>query len=87
MTRVGGLSLSLLVTAPAVVSYSTLRSKRLPLATIAFANFALTQALMLFFHMPDPPIIDLGDTDMYEVGHLLMFVTLGLLAVGALRND
>ena len=86
LLHTGGLILALFITTLAVVSYRTLRSRRLLLATIAFANFVFTEALLLAYVL-DLSIINLGDVHIYEVGHLLMFVTLGLLALGALRSD
>lgn len=86
LLHTGGMILALFITTLAVVSYRTLRSRRLLLATIAFANFVFTEALLLAYVL-DLSIINLGDVHIYEVGHLLMFVTLGLLALGALRSD
>jgi len=34
-----------------------------------------------------PSIYDLGEMTLPEVGHLLTFITLGLLALGVFRND
>lgn len=86
LLHAGGMVLALFITTLAAVSYRTLRSRRLLLTTIAFANFVFTEALLLAYVL-DPSIINLGDVHIYEVGHLLMFVTLGLLALGALRSD
>ena len=86
LLHASGMILALFITTLAVVSYRTLRSRRLLLTTVAFANFVFTEALLLAYVL-DLLIINLGDVHIYEVGHLLMFVTLGLLALGALRND
>ena len=86
LLHTGGMILALFITTLATISYRTLRSRRLLLTTIAFANFVFTEALLLAYVL-DLSIINLGDVYIYEVGHLLMFVTLGLLALGALRND
>lgn len=86
LLHTGGMVLALFITTLAAASYRTLRSRRLLLTTIAFANFMFTEALLLA-HTLEPSIINLGDAHISEVGHLLMFATLGLLALGVLRND
>lgn len=82
----GGMILALFITTLAVISYRMLRSRRLLLTTVAFANFMFTEALLLAYAL-EPSILNLEDTHISEVGHLLTFVTLGLLALGVLRND
>lgn len=82
----GGVILALFITALAVASYRVLRSRRLLLTTVAFANFMFAEALLLAYAL-EPSILNLGDAHISEVGHLMMFVTLGLLALGVLRND
>lgn len=88
LLHIGGVILSSFITILAVLSYRMLHSKRLLLTTAAFANFMFTQFLLLAY------VLDAGlfsfllkGTHVYEVGHLLTFITLGLLALGVLRHD
>ena len=86
LLHTGGMILALFITVLAALSYRMMRSRRLLLTTVAFANFVFTESLLLAYAL-DSHIIDLGETHISELGHLLMFVTLGLLALGVLRND
>lgn len=86
LLHTGGMILALFITILAALSYRMLRSRRLLLTTIAFANFMFTELLLLVYAL-DSGIINLRETHISEIGHLLTFVTLGLLALGVLRND
>ena len=85
--HVGGISLAVFISVLAVFAYYRLRTKRLLLSAIAFANFIAAE-IVLLVDATWPSIYDLGDfMPLSEVGHLLTFVTLGLLALGVFRND
>lgn len=84
--HVGGITLAVFITVLAGFAYYRLRTKRLLLSAIAFANFIVAQ-IVLLIDATWPSIFDVGDITLPEVGHLLTFITLGLLALGVFRND
>jgi len=84
--HVGGITLAVFITVLATFAYSKLRTKRLLLSAVAFANFIASEAVRLI-DTTWPTAFDLGDMPLSEVGHLLTFATLGLLALGVFRND
>ena len=84
--HIGGITLAVFITILAGFAYSRLRTKRLLLSAIAFANFIAAEFVLLI-DTTWPTIYDLGDMPLSEVGHLLTFATLGLLALGVFRND
>jgi len=84
--HIGGITLAVFITILAGIAYSRLRTKRLLLSAIAFANFIAAEFVLLI-DTTWPSVYDLGDMPLSEVGHLLTFATLGLLALGVFRND
>ena len=84
--HVGGITLAVFISVLAGFAYSRLRTKRLLLSAIAFANFIAAEVVLLV-DATWPSIFDIGDMTLPEVGHLLTFITLGLLALGVFRND
>ena len=84
--HVGGITLAVFITILAGFAYSKLKTKRLLLSAIAFSNFIAAESVMLI-DTTWPTIYDFGDMPLSEVGHLLTFATLGLLALGVFRND
>ena len=84
--HIGGITLAVFITILAGFAYSRLKTKRLLLSAIAFANFIAAEFVMLI-DTTWPTIYDLGEMPLSEVGHLLTFATLGLLALGVFRND
>jgi hypothetical protein len=84
--HVGGISLAVFITVLAGLAYSRLKTKRLLLSTIAFGNFIAAEFVLLI-DTTWPTVYDLGEMPLSEVGHLLTFATLGLLALGVFRND
>ena len=84
--HIGGITLAVFITILAGIAYSRLRTKRLLLSAIAFTNFIAAEFVLLI-DTTWPTIYDLGDMPLSEVGHLLTFATLGLLALGVFRND
>lgn len=84
--HVGGISLAVFITVLAIFAYHKLRTKRLLLSAIAFANFIGAEVVLLV-DATWPNVFDFDMMSISEVGHLLTFVTLGLLALGVFRND
>jgi hypothetical protein len=84
--HVGGISLAVFITILATLAYAKLKTKRLLFSAIAFGNFIVAE-IVLLVDATWPNIFDLDDLPLLEVGHLLTFSTLGLLALGVFRND
>ena len=84
--HVGGITLAVFITILSVFAYLRLRTKRLLLSAAAFATF-IGAEITLLLDATWPSLYDLGDMPLSEVGHLLTFLTLGLLALGVFRND
>ena len=84
--HVGGITLAVFISILAGIAYYRLKTKRLLLSAIAFTNFIVAE-IVLLLDATWPTLYDLGDVPLSEVGHLLTFVTLGLLALGVSRND
>ena len=84
--HVGGISLAVFISVLAGFAYYRLRTKRLLLSAIAFSNFIAAE-IVLLVDATWPNVFDLDMISLSEVGHLLTFVTLGLLALGVFRND
>jgi len=84
--HVGGISLAVFISVLAGFAYYRLRTKRLLLSAVAFANFIAAETVLLV-DATWPSIYDLGEMPLAEMGHLLTFITLGLLALGVFRND
>ena len=84
--HVGGISLAVFITVLAIIAYYRLKTKRLLLSSVAFATFIGAEIVMLV-DTTWPSLYDLGEMPLFEVGHLLTFTTLGLLALGVFRND
>ena len=84
--HIGGITLAVFITLLATFAYYRLRTKRLLLSAVAFANFIAAE-IVLLIDATWPNIYDLGTMPLLEVGHLLTFSTLGLLAIGVFRND
>lgn len=84
--HVGGITLAVFITTLAILAYSKLKTKRLLLSAIAFAVFIGAESVLLI-DATWPTIYYVGETSLLEIGHLLTFSTLGLLALGVFRND
>ena len=84
--HVGGITLAVFISALAGIAYYRLKTKRLLLSAIAFTNFIVAEVVLLL-DATWPSVYDIGDMPLSEVGHLLTFATLGLLALGVFRND
>ncbi len=84
--HVGGITLAVFISVLATFAYYRLRTKRLLLSAVAFTNFIAAEVVLLV-DATWPSVFDVGDITLPEVGHLLTFITLGLLALGVFRND
>ena len=84
--HIGGITLAVFITILATLAYAKLKTKRLLFSTIAFANFIGAETVLLV-DATWPKVFDLGEFPLLEIGHLLTFTTLGLLALGVFRND
>ena len=84
--HVGGISLAAFISVLAGFAYYRLRTRRLLLSAIAFVNFIAAEFTLLV-DATWPSAYDFEFMPLSEVGHLLTFATLGLLALGVFRND
>jgi hypothetical protein len=84
--HVGGITLAVFIAVLAGFAYYRLRTKRLLLSAIAFANFIAAEVVLLV-DATWPFVFYVGGMTLPEIGHLLTFITLGLLALGVFRND
>lgn len=86
LLRVGGLTLAVFITVLAGLAYSKMKTKRLMFSMVAFACFIAAE-VVLVIDVTWPYQYNFGNIVLNEVGHLLVFATLGLLAMGVFRND
>ena len=84
--HVGGITLAVFISVLAIIAYYRLRTKRLLLSAAAFTNFIAAEVVLLV-DATWPSAYDLGGMSFPELGHLLTFITLGLLAIGVFRSD
>ena len=84
--HIGGITLAVFIATLALAAYFRLRTKRLLLSAIAFTTFIGSQSALLI-DGAWPHLYDIGLMPLTELGHLLTFITLGLLALGVFRND
>ena len=84
--HIGGITLAVFISTLAISAYFRLRTKRLLLSAVAFTTFIGAESALLV-DSSYPNVFDFGILPLDEVGHLLTFITLGLLALGVFRND
>ena len=84
--HIGGITLAVFISTLSISAYVRLRTKRLLLSAIAFTTFIGAESALLV-DSSYPNVFDFGILPLDEVGHLLTFITLGLLALGVFRND
>ena len=84
--HIGVITLAVFISTLALAAYFRLRTKRLMLSAIAFCTFIGAESVLLV-DSTWPTLYDIGILPLNEVGHLLTFITLGLLALGVFRND
>ena len=85
LLHIAGIALSSFLTVLAVVAYYRLRTKRMGLTLTAFAIFCSAESFVLL-DTTWPNLYNFG-IPLLELGHLLMITSMGLLAMGAFRND
>jgi len=86
LLHVGGLTLAVFIAIIATFAYAKLRTKRLLFSAIAFNVFIIAEVVLLI-DITWPSVFYLVNMSLQEVGHLLTFMALGLLALGVFRND
>ncbi len=86
LLHVAGITLSSFLTVIAVIAYCRLRTKRMGLTMTAFMIFCGAESLALL-ETTWPGLYSVVMVSLLEVGHLLMITSMGLLALGAFRND
>lgn len=84
--HISGITLAVFITILAIIAYSKLKTKRLLLSMFAFATFIAAE-VVLVVDATWPTLYDINDISLLEIGHILTFTTLGLLALGVFRND
>ena len=84
--HIGGITLAVFIATLALSAYFRLRTKRLLLSAIAFTTFIGAESALLI-DSAWPHLYDIGLIPLNEIGHLLTFITLGLLPLGVFRND
>lgn len=86
LLHVGGITLAVFISVLAVIAYLRLRTKRLLLSAFAFLTFIAAESSLLV-ETTWPGIYGFDYLSLLEIGHLLTFSSLGLLAIGVFRND
>ena len=84
--HVGGITLAVFISILATLAYFRLQTKRLLLSAVAFSNLVVAEIILLV-DATWPMIYDFEYMSLLEIGHLLTFLTLGILAIGVFRND
>ena len=74
------------MTVLSIMAYFRLKTKRLLFTSIAFGIFIIAE-VVLMVDATWPTLYDFDILTLLEVGHLMTFITLGLLALGVFRND
>ena len=86
LMHVAGITLSSFLTVIAIVAYSRLKTRRMLLTMIAFTVFGVSESIVLV-DATWPALYDISLLPLLELGHMLMITSMGLLAMGAFRND
>jgi uncharacterized membrane protein YwaF len=84
--HIGGITLATFIALLAILAFSRLRTKRLLITSVAFMIFVAAECVLLI-DATWPNLYDFEVMPLLEVGHLLTFGTLGVLALGVFRND
>ena len=84
--HVAGLTLSIFLLILAAMAYKNLKSNKMLFTLISFTVFVVAEIVTLI-DATWPTIYDLGYMTLSEVGHVLLLVTLGMLAIGVFKND
>lgn len=84
--HIAGLTLSIFLSILAVMAYNNLNTNKMLFTLVAFVVFVVAEIVTLV-DATWPTIYDLGYMTLSELGHVLLLVTLGMLAIGVFRND
>ena len=84
--HIGGITLAVFISLLAILAYLKLKTKRLLITFVAFGIFIAAESVLLI-DATWPGVYDFEFLSLLEVGHLLTFGTLGMLALGVFRND
>lgn len=84
--HIAGLTLSIFLSILAAMAYKNLKTNKMLFTLIAFIVF-VTAEIATLVDATWPTIYDLGHMTLSEFGHVLLLVTLGMLAIGVFRND
>lgn len=84
--HIAGLTLSSFLLILALYAYKNLKTTRMMLTSISFSMFVSAEIITLI-DATWPTVYDLEYMTMSEIGHILLIITLGMLAIGVFRND
>ena len=84
--HIGGITLAAFLLILSIMSYRKLKTKRLLFTMLAFGIFISAETAFMI-DATWPSLYDIGNISLVETGHLLIFMTLGLFALGVFRND
>lgn len=84
--HVGGITLAVFMSVLSIMAYLRLKTRRLLFTSMAFVIFIGAETALMV-DATWPTIFDFDIMPLSEVGHLLTFITLGMLSLGVFRND
>ena len=84
--HIAGLTLAVFITTLAVAARRRTKSRRMMISSLAFGCFAASEVVLLT-DAAWPFIMNVGPLPLQELGHLLAFSALGLLAMAVFKND
>ena len=84
--HIASLTLAIFITTLAAYSHNRTKSRRMMISFLAFGCLAASEAVLLT-DTAWPFLIGVGPLPLHELGHLLVFSALGLMALAVFRND
>ncbi|EGG42041.1 hypothetical protein Nlim_1056 [Candidatus Nitrosarchaeum limnium SFB1] len=84
--HIGELILAVFIGILSMIAYYRMRTKRLLLTMAAFSTF-IAVAVVNLIESVWSSYFYVGELSLIEISHILIFVTIGMLALGAFRND
>ena len=84
--HIAGLTLAIFITTLAASSHHRTKSRRMMISFLGFGCFAASEVVLLTDTVW-PALTSVGLLPLQELGHLLVFSGLGLLALAVFRND
>jgi hypothetical protein len=84
--HIGELILAVFIGILSIMAYYRMRTKRLLLTMAAFLTF-ITVAVVNLIEAVWSSYFYVGELSLLEISHILIFGTIGMLALGAFRND